>query len=50
MRKFIKGIKARHYEARMDHCQRKVRKAADIPTTNYWIDMYWMYNERLLNL
>ena len=50
MKKLVKNIKANYYEARMKHCQNKVRKSEDALTASYWLDMYWDYNVKLLTL
>lgn len=50
MKKLVKKIKTKYYEAQMSRCQNRVRKSEDVPTANYWIDLYWDYNVKLLAL
>lgn len=50
MKKLVKNIKAKYYEAKMGYCQNKVREAEDIPTANYWLNAYWDWNIKLLAL
>lgn len=53
MKKLIRNIKAKYYELKMKYWQGKVRKYLgkdDRLMTRYSIDMYAIYNTRLLEL
>ena len=50
MKKLIKHIKTKWYESRIAHCQEKIRDAEDAYATEYWFDVMWEYDVKLLAL